>query len=1089
MTDFRIRVIVDPTGAVRGSRRAEGELNRVGAAATRVQRLIAGAFAFTSLAVGVTALSRAADAVTNLENRLRLISSSSADVERRMQSLFEISNRTRSSFQSTGAIYSRVGLAARELGLETNQLERFTESLNQAVILSGASAREAEFALIQLSQGLASGALRGDELRSVLEQLPFVADVIAEELGVTRGALRELGADGAITAEIVLDAFENAGPRIAASFADTVPTISQSFVVLRNEATRLVAALDDAFGNASGALASVFLGLSNALGLFADNADEALTVLSALAAIATATFFQPFVTSTTSAIVSAVQFSAAVSSGNAVLLNSAEANRQKALSSLEASRADVTATSESLRLAQAQVSQLRSSQALIVSQRAQAQAQVELQTGVAAATGRTSSLVAAQASLNSSTRALLVTRRALRTAEVELTTAQQATAVATDRLAVSQGRYATAAAATSTITARLATQFPLLAAGINAAAAAASRLFAFFVANPFTAIVTALSLVAVGLSLMESRTERVERVTRSLEEVVDSVKAAYDRATGSVNEMAEGLQRITLTQTLQRQQEAAEAFRGQVIAISGELRQLEQRFFNTGPGSLENSFLGGLRQGLIDGTVAVEDLVRELDGIGQASPQIRGAVAEIIDMAQEAQGLEQASEEAAAAIRLLEGTATAADRALLGLGDSASNASRDVQNLGNEALNAVSSLRLLQSFVPELDNAARVQEQLNEAQTAFVQGRQDLLRRAGAGRSLDQVAKDVDELARTYERAKDEITGVAGAQRDANEALEAYTSATGIRALEGQSRAVAIARREYEELNAQLIESGASQRQLTEAQLAFESQLASIDRDFLDSESSGGGGRSSSNDDENLSSKSALIRQTLEGLAEEERLLRLTNDQRKVEEQLIDLQSRALENKVSLNDAELQAVRDRILQVQLLEQSFDTIDEASGTLFGGLDDAFEEFLKTGELNFKQFASNVVLELGRIATQALLIRPLIEGLSSASAGNGFTFESPNILGALGSIVNIGGNQFGGSVEIGGSGGPDSQLFVSKVSPGERVDFTPQGEGSPRGRGGDKFVFNITTPDVAGFRRSEAQIAASAARVLGQGKRNM
>src|SRR5690606_2602352 len=84
--------------------------------------------------------------------------------------LFDVANRTRSSFEGTANLYARVALATKELGIGQQELLTFTERVNQAIILSGASAQEAQAGLIQLSQGLASGALRGDELRSVLEQ-------------------------------------------------------------------------------------------------------------------------------------------------------------------------------------------------------------------------------------------------------------------------------------------------------------------------------------------------------------------------------------------------------------------------------------------------------------------------------------------------------------------------------------------------------------------------------------------------------------------------------------------------------------------------------------------------------------------------------------------------------------------------------------------------------------------------------------------------------------------------------------------------------------------------------------------------------
>ena len=262
MAEFRIRVIVDPSGAREGTRRVNDEINRTANAADRLRNLINRAFAFAGITIGIRQLIQLTDTFTNLENRIRTVTQSQQELEAVTAALFDVSNRTRASFESTVEVYARTALATRNLGLTQQQTIQFTESLNQAVILSGASAIEANNALIQLSQGLASGALRGDELRSVLEQLPVVADVIAESLNVTRGELRELGADGRISADIIIRAFQEAQQQLEADFGQTVPTISQAFVVFNNNLVRTIGELNATTG-ASAALANAIIFLAN----------------------------------------------------------------------------------------------------------------------------------------------------------------------------------------------------------------------------------------------------------------------------------------------------------------------------------------------------------------------------------------------------------------------------------------------------------------------------------------------------------------------------------------------------------------------------------------------------------------------------------------------------------------------------------------------------------------------------------------------------------------------------------------------------------------------------------------------------------
>lgn len=235
------------------------------------------ALAFVGIAIGIQQLVEMTDAFSNIQNRLRTVTEDEVELARVTKELGDISNRTRSSFQATAELYARVGLSAKELGRTQDELLQFTESLNQAITLSGASATEAQAGLIQLSQGLASGALRGDELRSVLEQLPAVADVIAKELGVTRGELRKMGQDGKITADIVIDAFKHAREELGVKFAETLPTLGQSATVLRNKFIEFIGSLNQATGASSVA--------SGALLLIADNLRVVTVAASALATV------------------------------------------------------------------------------------------------------------------------------------------------------------------------------------------------------------------------------------------------------------------------------------------------------------------------------------------------------------------------------------------------------------------------------------------------------------------------------------------------------------------------------------------------------------------------------------------------------------------------------------------------------------------------------------------------------------------------------------------------------------------------------------------------------------------------------------
>jgi lambda family phage tail tape measure protein len=248
VADFRIRVIVDPAQAVRGVTQVEARLSGLENRANRLRGTLGTALRFAGLTFVLRELAQLGDEFTSLQNKIRFVTESQQELTTVTRELFQISQDTRASFSNTAQLFTRVAVSSRELGVSYQDLLGFTKSLNQAIILSGASTKEAGAALIQLSQGLASGALRGDELRSVLEQLPAVADVIAKRMKVTRGALRALGQQGRITSDVIIKGFQDASKELEEKFARTVPTLSQSFEVLRNSALNFVGVSDQAGG-------------------------------------------------------------------------------------------------------------------------------------------------------------------------------------------------------------------------------------------------------------------------------------------------------------------------------------------------------------------------------------------------------------------------------------------------------------------------------------------------------------------------------------------------------------------------------------------------------------------------------------------------------------------------------------------------------------------------------------------------------------------------------------------------------------------------------------------------------------------------
>lgn len=243
------------TGIGKTSKQAESSAASLAESLKRVGHYGAGLVGLNIGASLARDIVRAADAMTNLQSRLRLVTGSTAELALAQQSIVNIAQATRQSLEATGDVYFKMAKGAETLGLSQTQVIALTGTISQAVALSGASAESAKAALMQFGQALASGALRGDELNSVMEQTPALAEAIAKGMGKSVGELRKMGEAGEITVKQIIDALNKSAPEIARQFGQLTPTVGSAFQQLSNSTTVFIGQLDRVFG-ASHALAS-----------------------------------------------------------------------------------------------------------------------------------------------------------------------------------------------------------------------------------------------------------------------------------------------------------------------------------------------------------------------------------------------------------------------------------------------------------------------------------------------------------------------------------------------------------------------------------------------------------------------------------------------------------------------------------------------------------------------------------------------------------------------------------------------------------------------------------------------------------------
>ncbi|CAI2000595.1 Phage-related minor tail protein [Serratia ficaria] len=206
------------------------------ALSTSVTRL-AGA---VSAAISVQQVAKYADAWTTVNNKLANSVKANEELATVTQRVFSIAQDTRASLEATASLYQRLERATRSYGTSVDDVARLTTIINQGFVVSGATAQEASNAVIQLSQGLASGALRGEEFNSVTEQGGRLATALADSLGVNIGQLRAMAAEGKLTTDVVVNGLLSQGDAIGKEFANTTTTIGQALEIANNNITQFI---------------------------------------------------------------------------------------------------------------------------------------------------------------------------------------------------------------------------------------------------------------------------------------------------------------------------------------------------------------------------------------------------------------------------------------------------------------------------------------------------------------------------------------------------------------------------------------------------------------------------------------------------------------------------------------------------------------------------------------------------------------------------------------------------------------------------------------------------------------------------------
>lgn len=207
MAKVKTEIVIDgKNNSKKAFDEVNNQLNSMNKQLATAGKALIGVFSVSALTGAVRGIANAADSYNLMNARLKLATSSQEEFNTAQSELRRIATATQAPLESLATLYQRISRPLKEAGRSQKDILAVTEAVATSFRVSGASAQEAENGVIQFAQALGSGALRGEEFNSVAEQAPRLMQALADSLGVPVGALKEMAAQGLLTADVVTSA-------------------------------------------------------------------------------------------------------------------------------------------------------------------------------------------------------------------------------------------------------------------------------------------------------------------------------------------------------------------------------------------------------------------------------------------------------------------------------------------------------------------------------------------------------------------------------------------------------------------------------------------------------------------------------------------------------------------------------------------------------------------------------------------------------------------------------------------------------------------------------------------------------------------
>jgi tape measure domain-containing protein len=235
----------------------EGANSSLAAMATNIRQAAAAFGVMKAFQIGRDLALQIDDVNQSLVRMRFLLNNDPSAARKQFEDLAQISRRTGTGISDLTDQFVRFRVALNSIGATNQQVNQLVETLANFARVSGSRPQEAINAIVQLGQGLASGKLGGEELRSVLENTPLLAQELARELGVTVGELRKMGEEGRLVASNVFPALLRAGERIKEMLKDMPLGLRQNIEVAKTAWTQLIEHIDQKVGASAGIAAMI----------------------------------------------------------------------------------------------------------------------------------------------------------------------------------------------------------------------------------------------------------------------------------------------------------------------------------------------------------------------------------------------------------------------------------------------------------------------------------------------------------------------------------------------------------------------------------------------------------------------------------------------------------------------------------------------------------------------------------------------------------------------------------------------------------------------------------------------------------------